>query len=112
MAGEMWSIDPVTGVEPDGTEWPVHAAIAKAVGGTVQPFDQYQGPYVLVGDEGRVGSRPYQWLVPGAIRLWVGYDSEVGLDCVYREDTDESIHYAFSKMEAIEAAKALLKQGE
>lgn len=27
--------------------WPLHFAIAKALKGTVHPFDQYQGPYVL-----------------------------------------------------------------
>jgi hypothetical protein len=48
--GEMGYIDPVTGEEPDGTVWNIHAAIARALGGTIHPFDQYQGPYVQIGD--------------------------------------------------------------
>ena len=74
MTGEMYEIDPVTGMEPDGTSWPLHAAIAQAVGGTVQPFDQYQGPYVLVGNDIRVGRQPYA-VAPkhlGVVRLWLG----------------------------------------
>src|SRR5208337_3441999 len=35
----------------DAEAWPMHHAIAKALGGTVKAFDQYQGPYVLVGSE-------------------------------------------------------------
>jgi len=35
-------------------EWPWHYAIADALGGTVEPFDQYQGPYIDVPGEGRL----------------------------------------------------------
>ncbi len=27
--------------------YPLHFACADAVGGTVEPFDQYQGPYIV-----------------------------------------------------------------
>lgn len=40
MTGEM-SRDEVT-----EENFPIHFAIAKALGGTVHPFDQYQGPYI------------------------------------------------------------------
>ena len=42
MTGEM-SYDDLT---PE--EFPLHFAIAEALGGTVRPFDKYQGPYVTV----------------------------------------------------------------
>ena len=88
MTGQMYHIDPITGVEPDGTTWPLHAAIAQAIGGTVQTFDQYQGPYILVGSDIRVGTQRYQLAVQhmGVKRLWVCNEG----DCVYlwREDTD------------------------
>ncbi len=38
MAGEMIHVDP--------TEWPVHKAVADALGSQLWPFDQYQGPYI------------------------------------------------------------------
>ena len=92
MAGEMPYIDPVTGETPDGEVYTLHAAIAKAVGGTIQPFDTYQGPYVVVGKDVRMGERPYQLAVQGVgvIRLWVGSDAGWPdyLARVYREDTD------------------------
>jgi len=88
MTGEMYQIDPVTAVEPDGTEWPYHAAIAKAVSGVVKPFDQYQGPYVAIGPDPKAGRPPYDVCLPnlGAVRLWLVEDD--GLARVYREDTD------------------------
>lgn len=89
MAGEMPYIDPVTGETPDGTVYTLHAAIAKAVGGTIQPFDVYQGPYVLVGADFRVGEPPYQY-APGGFgvkRLWVQSDDGFSAT-IYREDTE------------------------
>lgn len=35
-------------------EWPLHYAIADALGGVVKPFDQYQGPYIDLPEEGRL----------------------------------------------------------
>ena len=67
MTGEMYK-DDVT-----REEFPVHFAIADAVGGTVEPFDVYQGPYVLVGSDIRSGDEPYQ-IAPrglGVVRLWL-----------------------------------------
>ncbi len=109
MAGEMYGIDPVTGEEPDGTVWSAHAAIAQAVGGTVQPFDQYQGPYVLIGPESRVGARPYAMPLPGATRLWVNTDWD-GCAKVYREDTDteSEIFPMFDDEMAADAALSLI----
>ena len=48
MTGEMSQAD-VT--EED---WPLHFAIAREFGGTVQPFDKYQGPYIYIPGKGRV----------------------------------------------------------
>ena len=88
MTGEMYSINQ-DGEDSSGNIWPIHAAIAKALGGTLQPFDQYQGPYILIGQDVRVGNAPNQSAVQnmGVIRLWlvVGGDD---LGQVYREDTD------------------------
>lgn len=44
MTGEM-SKDDVT-----RDEFPLHFAIADALGGTVEPFDVYQGPYIKLID--------------------------------------------------------------
>ena len=79
MTGEMTTVD--------REEWPTHFAIAEAVGGTVQPFDVYQGPYIVVGADMRVGTPPYQLAVQhmGVIRLWLTDEG------VYREDTDALI---------------------
>lgn len=41
MTGEMSKADVTS------EEYPLHFAVAKALGGTVEPFDVYQGPYVL-----------------------------------------------------------------
>lgn len=105
MTGEMSKIDPVTATEPDGTEWPYHREMARVTGGSVQPFDQYQGPYVLIGADVRVGNSPYA-LAPkglGVIRLWMNDDR------VYREDTDTlSDMVVFEPIDAGMAALELL----
>lgn len=67
MTGEMCKAD----VTRD--EFPVHFAIADALGGTVEPFDVYQGPYISL---------------PGA-RLFIGSDD--GIDSyVWNEATQEA----------------------
>jgi len=95
MTGEMYHIDQ-DGKDSDGNVWETHAAIAKALreegyDATLQPFDQYQGPYILVGKDIRVGQRPYQLAVQnmGVTRLWLQTDDE-GWSCIWREDTDTS----------------------
>ncbi len=53
MTGEM--------IKSDVTReaYPLHFAIADELGGSVEPFDQYQGPYVVIGGDIRSGSGPY-----------------------------------------------------
>ncbi len=46
-AGEMGEISP-EGEDDAGNVWSTHAAIARALGGELHPFDQYQGPYINV----------------------------------------------------------------
>ena len=53
MTGEMHRSE----VTPEA--YPTHFAIARALGGTVEPFDQYQGPYVCIGRDVRAGSGVY-----------------------------------------------------
>lgn len=49
MTGEMGKIDQ-TGYDPLNREtWPVHAAVAAALGRPLRPFDVYSGPYVDLG---------------------------------------------------------------
>ena len=99
MTGEMYHIDQ-DGKDDSGNEWEMHAAIAKALradgyDATLQPFDQYQGPYILVGKDIRVGASSYALAVQnmGVIRLWLTpadtedqySETEV---VVYREDAD------------------------
>ena len=105
MTGEMGRIDPITGEEPDGTVWPIRAAIAKALGGEVMPFDKYQGPYVVVGADVRIGNPPYQYAPShlGVVRLWVCEDE------IYREDTDTTANFFPWDIEgAVEAARELM----
>ena len=85
MTGEMHYINPETGEDSDGNIWESHLAIAKATGGTLKPFDQYQGPYIIVGGDLTVGNAPYAMPVQrlGIVRLWLTEDG------VYREDTDQ-----------------------
>lgn len=85
MTGEM-SRDEVT-----EENFPIHFAIANALGGTVHPFDQYQGPYISdLPNGGKL------WLIdngfgPG-LRIWnerndrtsgVFYFSETALQIEY-----------------------------
>ena len=48
MAGEMAWIKR-SGLDSNGDEWGTHAAVARAIGGKLRPFDVYQGPYINAG---------------------------------------------------------------
>ena len=95
-------------------EWPLHYAIADALGGVVKPFDQYQGPYIAIGGDLRVGNEPYALAprLPGLVRLWISSDD--GYDgIVYNEDTEEQsapfpLNGSTAADDAVEAAKMLL----
>ena len=70
MTGEMSKADVTR------EEYPLHFAIADALGGTVEPFDVYQGPYVLTTANG--------WAWP--VRLFIGDDGDGGA-YVWNEST-------------------------
>ena len=110
MTGEMYRINQ-NGEDNDGNVWGLHAAIAKAVGGQLQPFDQYQGPYIVVGKDLTAGQSPYSMPIQhlGIVRLWVCPQDDVS-SFVYREDTDQSsFAFLYNDTEmAIQAAKSLL----
>lgn len=110
MTGEMVAIDPVTGEEPDGTIWHLHAAIAAAVGGTVQPFDQYQGPYVAVGPDIRIGTGPYAYAPRGlgVCRLWLTGDE---VPHIWREDTETESGPIFDEEDAAREARRIMRGG-
>ena len=106
MTGEMGRIDPITGEEPDGTTWPIHAAIAKALGGEVMPFDKYQGPYIVIGKDVRISNPPAPRHL-GVVCLWVGEDEDGSY--VYREDTDTTAQFFPGDCEdAVQAARELM----
>ena len=112
MTGEMGFIDQ-EGLDSNGEEWPLHAAIAKELNGTIKPFDQYQGPYVVFGSDIRVGNNPYA-MAPtglGIKRLWlIADDEDEEFHFWYREDT-EAYSFRFwwnDESMALEAAKQLL----
>ena len=114
MTGEMHSISQ-KGLDSNGDTWPIHAAIARAVGGRLEPFDVYQGPYIVVGPDIRVGRKPYQVAVQhlGVLRLWLFADDD-GTGTVYREDTDTKATFfpIGNTRRACKAARSLLKTGE
>ena len=88
MAGEM------TASEVTRENFPIHFAIADALGGTVHPFDYYQGPYIMVGGtDMRAGTGVYAVPLPtritGGNRLWiVTADDECVELAVYNESND------------------------
>lgn len=94
-------------------EWPLHYAIADALGGTVKAFDQYQGPYVLIGSEIR-GQGVYApaTRMEGVVRLWIS--SENGYEgVVYNEDNEKqstpfSLNGPTAEEEAVVAAEEVL----
>lgn len=47
MTGEMSWIRQ-DGEDSNGDSWEVHAAIARELGGTLRPFDVYQGPFIAL----------------------------------------------------------------
>jgi len=112
MTGEMYSITE-DGVYSDGDKWSLHVAVAQAVGGSLKPFDRYQGPYIVIGEDIKTGHTPYEYPVMhvGATRLWICKEKN-GLAKIYREDTDmtsESFHWEDEDM-AIRLAKELLNE--
>lgn len=87
MAGEM------SASEVTRENYPLHFAIADAFNGTVQPFDQYQGPYVMVGAADMTsGDEPYAVPVPtritGGHRLWLTSDDGFEL-YIYNEANEK-----------------------
>jgi hypothetical protein len=94
-------------------EWPLHYAIADALGGTVKAFDQYQGPYVLIGSESR-GQGVYAPALrgEGVVRLWIS--SEDGMDgIVYNEDNEKQsapfpLIGPMAEQDAVSAAEEVL----
>jgi len=114
MTGEMLHINQ-NGKDNDGNVWELHAHIVRGLqelgyDATLQPFDQYQGPYILIGKDVRLGQRPYQLAVQnvGVVRLWISQD-EVGLACIYREDTDAHCTFCSNSYDdALFCAKELI----
>lgn len=83
MAGEM------SAAEVTREAYPLHFAIADSFGGEVKPFDQYQGPYVVIGDDVRIGRTPYA-VAPrglGVVRLWLCSDD--GAECYIYNEANE-----------------------
>ena len=67
MTGEMHES------EVTSEAYPIHFAIANEIGGTVRPFDQYQGPYILSAK---------------GHRLWLCMEDNGPIATVYNERTD------------------------
>lgn len=80
MTGEMHQS------EVTRESFPLHFAVADAVGGEVRPFDQYQGPYIAVPGKGRLwimtedgifGAIYSEWLDDSRIFVLYGPDSAI-----------------------------------
>lgn len=103
MTGEMHES------EVTRDEWPLHFAISDALGGEVRPFDHYQGPYIAVGGDVRVGGGPYAYCprISGVVRLWVMSDDGAGFS-IWNEDTEiESQSYPYLYDDEFDAANAV-----
>lgn len=84
--GEMGSIDSATGEDDSGNVWGAHAAVARALGGELRPFDQYQGPYIALQLEG------------GSAKLWGVTEDDSGFCKWYLEYyTDGKLQEEFSE---------------
>ena len=108
----------------DGTycirpNYPTHFKLADALrrrgykNATVEAFDTYQGPYIAVNGDIKIGNPPYQYCPSGlgVIRLWLTEDRDQ-LPCLYREDTNKSypIFDYDNVREIIRAALSLLSK--
>jgi len=110
MSSEKQATGEMTQSEADNREeWPLHHTIADALGGKVKAFDQYSGPYVLIGSEVR-GQGVYAPAIPmkGTVRLWIQMvEGAEGLVQVYNEDS-KKLSEPFpwdDTVAAVEAAK-------
>lgn len=114
MTGEMAWIRP-DGTDANGEVWETHAAVSQAIGGELHPFDVYQGPYIVIGEDISVGEVPYR--IPlrglGVIRLWLTSSDGVH-GRVYREDTEEEseVFWCMDTEGAVRAAQELLQRKE
>lgn len=61
------------GVDSNGDCWPIQAAIARALKGTLHRYDTYQGPYISDMELGITG-----------LTLWVVNDERCGYKCRIR----------------------------
>jgi len=102
-----------SGVDSNRNEWKLHAAIAKAVGGKLYPFDDYRGPFILVG-KGKLYSEMdyYRYPVkfpPGLKRLWI-FSKDNAFCWIWREDTnaENELFPEYATEFAIAEAKRLL----
>ena len=92
--------------------YPLHFAVADALGGTVHPFDQYQGPYVSIGPDIRTRVRSWALHHPrglGIVRLWFQYFGQKGVT-IYNEANDR-VSEPFSEWTcecAVAAARSVL----
>lgn len=91
--------------------YPLHFAVADALGGVVHAFDQYQGPYVCIGPDLRIGQPPYA-IAPkglGIVRLWLCYDSS-GWITIYNEANERTsdLFRWDNASTAVEAARSVL----
>lgn len=111
MTGEMSWIKP-DGEDSNGEVWAIHAAVARAIGGELRPFDAYQGPYIALGADVCAGVPPYRVPVRGvgSARLWLTTDDGV-VGTIWREDAEESSAEFWREDEAgaIEAARSLIE---
>jgi hypothetical protein len=107
VAGEMFESDVTR------ESYSLHFAIADALGGKVRPFDMYQGPYVVIGNDVRIGIEPYAYCPPGtATRLWLCSEDGCG-GAVYNEANDkQSKPFPFdipgAEQIAVEMARSVL----
>lgn len=91
MTGEMHSS------EVTRESYPLHFAIADALGGEVRPFDQYQGPYVS-GPKGKF------WISAHCERCEYSHEHETGLLVVYNERTGAQAICMNSPADVVSAA--------
>lgn len=123
MAGEMSQSEVTRDAYPDLFRL-MDALKRRGIRSEPKAFDQYQGPYLAVRNDIRVGNAPYQVLtnMPGVLRVWLhehgfiiendrGFESE-GASYVMPETPAEQKHGVYTLRQAARRIEQVARRME